>query len=149
MNSTICLYFTTDSSPLKKPILVINAEKERLITNFVVLTEINKDYAPSGKSLLSVNITGESNLPDNEIITRVRTELFNWFGTDINNWSFLKMYRIKNAQPKQNPLKTVIREVKIRDGLFICGDHRETATFQGAMESGKKVVQQILQELGN
>jgi hypothetical protein len=30
------------------------------------------------------------------------------------------------------------RPVRLREGLFVCGDHRDTASIQGAMFSGRR-----------
>jgi predicted NAD/FAD-dependent oxidoreductase len=38
-------------------------------------------------------------------------------------------------------LDQVERSVDLGDGLFVCGDHRETASIHGAMHSGWRAAQ--------
>ena len=34
-------------------------------------------------------------------------------------------------------------------GLYVCGDHRDTSTVQGALYSGRRAAQAILADLGS
>jgi hypothetical protein len=44
----------------------------------------------------------------------------------------------------QSPPSSLRRDVDLRDGIFVCGDHRDTATFDGAMLSGRRAVEALL-----
>ena len=55
--------------------------------------------------------------------------------------------------PVQLPLQggqplRVRRPVRIREGLWWCGDHRDTASIQGAMVSGRRTADAVLRHLG-
>jgi hypothetical protein len=39
------------------------------------------------------------------------------------------------------------RRVDLGDGLFVCGDHRDTASIQGAMFGGERTAAAILTRL--
>jgi predicted NAD/FAD-dependent oxidoreductase len=39
------------------------------------------------------------------------------------------------------------RPVKLADGLYVCGDHRENATINGALASGFRAAQAVAEEL--
>ena len=55
-------------------------------------------------------------------------------------WRLLRVLRIPFALPAQPPaaLSPAERPVRLHDGLFVCGDHRDTASIQGAMVSGRR-----------
>jgi predicted NAD/FAD-dependent oxidoreductase len=38
--------------------------------------------------------------------------------------------------------------VALGEGLFVCGDHRDTASIQGAMFSGERTARAVLDHLG-
>jgi hypothetical protein len=40
------------------------------------------------------------------------------------------------------------RRVALADGRFVCGDHRDTASIQGALFSGRRCAQAVLDHLG-
>jgi hypothetical protein len=51
-----------------------------------------------------------------------------------------------DAQPEQRPgaLEPVERPVRLESGLFVCGDHRDTASLHGAMLSGRRAAEAVL-----
>ena len=36
------------------------------------------------------------------------------------------------------------RAVNLNNGLFVCGDHRDTATLDGALKSGRRAAEAVL-----
>jgi NADPH-dependent glutamate synthase beta subunit-like oxidoreductase len=34
--------------------------------------------------------------------------------------------------------------VPVRDGVWVCGDHRDTASIQGAMQSGRETAEAVI-----
>jgi hypothetical protein len=34
--------------------------------------------------------------------------------------------------------------VRLEDGVFVCGDHRETASIQGALRAGRRAAEAVL-----
>lgn len=76
-------------------------------------------------------------------------QLTDWFGTQVARWKFLRCYRIPHALPGQQSelIDKVPDTVRLRGGLFICGDHRENATINGSMVSGRKAAEAVLSKL--
>jgi len=44
----------------------------------------------------------------------------------------------------QAPPTNFERSVDLGGGLYVCGDHREAATLEGALRSGKRAAEAIL-----
>lgn len=44
----------------------------------------------------------------------------------------------------QVPPTNLERSVDLGNGLYVCGDHREAATLEGALRSGKRAAEAIL-----
>ncbi len=44
----------------------------------------------------------------------------------------------------QAPPTALRREVDLGGGVFVCGDHRDTATFDGALLSGRRAAEALL-----
>ena len=145
--SVACLYFAAPRPPIEEPILVLNGEGQGPINNMCVPSQIASNYAPSNTALVSVTVLGNPPSDDRSLAQSVRAQLTDWFGTQVAQWRFLRCYRIAHALPGQPPdiLEAVSRTVHIRDGIFICGDHRENATINGAMVSGRRAGEAILQ----
>jgi len=93
-----------------------------------------------------VSVIGtQPSLSDSELEAAVRTELAPWFGSDqVATWSHLRTYRIPFAQPNQAPPTNFTRSVALGEGLFVCGDHRDSATFEGALVSGRRAAEAVV-----
>jgi predicted NAD/FAD-dependent oxidoreductase len=76
----------------------------------------------------------------------VRAQMEGWFGSEVRAWRHLRTYHIRHAQPEQRPgaLESVGRPVRLEGGLFVCGDHRDTASLHGAMLSGRRAAEAVL-----
>lgn len=63
---------------------------------------------------------------DRSLAQSVVAQLTDWFGTQVARWKFLRCYRIPHALPSQQPdmIDKIPDTVRLRGGLFICGDHR-------------------------
>jgi hypothetical protein len=46
------------------------------------------------------------------------------------------------------PPLDVRRPVDLGDGLFVAGDHRDTASIQGALVSGRRAADAVLRHIG-
>lgn len=145
--SVVCLYFAAPRPPIEEPILVLNGEGHGLINNMCIPSQIASTYAPPDTALVSVTVLGNPATDDRSLEQSVRAQLTDWFGSQVAKWRFLRCYRISHALPGQPPemLETVPGSVHIRNGLFICGDHRENATINGAMVSGRRAAEAVLQ----
>jgi predicted NAD/FAD-dependent oxidoreductase len=80
---------------------------------------------------------------------RVRAQLTEWFGPEVSEWQLLRVYRIPHAQPDQTPpaLEPLERPVALPGGLFVCGDHRDTASLHGALLSGRRTAEAVARSL--
>jgi hypothetical protein len=67
-------------------------------------------------------------------------------GADGATWESLTRYEIREALPTQPPPLRVRRPVDLGDGLWWCGDHRDTASIQGALVSGRRTAERLLRE---
>jgi protoporphyrinogen oxidase len=143
--STVCLYFSTPLSPLQRPIVALNTLKNRFINNISVISDVAPEYAPLGKSLISVSIVGKTEILDGDLIKMVKKELSQWF-LDVSMWEFLRLYRIEYALPNQENAENLLqpRQYKVREGLYTCGDYLLNGSINAAMLSGKAAAEAIL-----
>jgi phytoene dehydrogenase-like protein len=145
-----CLYFAAPEPPWEDPILMLNGEARGPVNNLAVLSQAAPRYAPSGQSLISATVLGIPRAADASLEAEVRDQLRDWFGTQVDRWRWLRTYRIAYALPDQRPpaLSPVRKPARRDDGLFVCGDHRNTASLQGAMVSGRRAAQAVIEQLG-
>eukprot|EP00669_Euglena_mutabilis_P005698 TRINITY_DN17248_c0_g1_i1.p1 TRINITY_DN17248_c0_g1~~TRINITY_DN17248_c0_g1_i1.p1 ORF type:complete len:258 (+),score=82.40 TRINITY_DN17248_c0_g1_i1:101-874(+) len=146
-NGTVCLYFAVDALPAgyTEPILYLDGEGTRLLNNMCFPSAVAPLYAPPGKHLLSVSLVGAfPEASDDELVSRVTSDVAAWFGDPYaRTLRPLRVYRIPFAQPNQEMPTDASRSVRV-GGVYVCGDHRDTATFHGALVSGRRAAEAIL-----
>ena len=65
------------------------------------------------------------------------------------SWQHIASYDLPQALPSMAPpLGTLRKPVRVRDGVYVCGDHRDTASIQGALVSGRRAATAVLKDLG-
>ncbi len=143
------LYFAADHAPSKEPILFLDGDHKGPVNNFAVMSEVSGDYAPPGAALCSATVLDGRGLPDVDLEYAVRTQMTEWFGPAVARWRHLKTYRIPRAVPSQKPpsLTPPERDVRLRPGVYVCGDYRDNASINGALQSGRRAAEAVLADL--
>jgi phytoene dehydrogenase-like protein len=146
--SVTCFYFAADEPPVAEPLLLLNGDGAGPVNNFAVVSRVAPSYAPAGMHLLSATVLGIHQLTDAQLGGFIVAQMKNWFGKVASTWQLLRSYRITHAQPQQYPgaLEPPQRPVRIRPGIYVCGDHRENASIHGAMASGRRAAEAVLED---
>ena len=142
-----CLYFAADRAPLNSKKLVLSGNGGP-INNLCEISSVAPSYAPEGKALVSVSVVGKSE-DTLTIVQPVRDQLRQWFGSVTDKWEMLRSYHIPYALPSQTTERTnpVLKPVDIAGKPIVCGDHRETSSIQGALNSGMRAAEAVMGRL--
>jgi protoporphyrinogen oxidase len=141
------VYFAAKKSPLGEPTLMLNGTGRGRVNNVSVLSEVAPGYAPDGEALVSVSVLGDQAMDEAPLVAEIRGELAAWFGAEVKDWRYLRSYRLKRALPVRWPLARR-GAVAVRPGVWLAGDFVNSASIQGAMETGENVAEAILSETG-
>ncbi len=145
---TTNVYFTASTSPVKEGILILNANKNSIVNNFCVISDISNSYSRTGKSLISVSLIGDySYMSESLLAEQVTDEISRGF-REASNWTFLKSIHVKNALPNQKSVANHIPEdqIKISEGVYLCGDFLLNGSINAAMKSGRLVAEYLLKQ---
>lgn len=142
------MYFQADRPPVKDAMLVLHTKPVRLVNHIAVLSEVSPAYAPAKKSLISVSLSGLMEDTEQEVIQKVKQELLPYFGKQVQHWQHLKNYHIHYALPDQTHVQQQLAEssIRLRKGIYMCGDHLLNGSINGAMRSGAFAAAVILRE---
>ncbi|MBU6451940.1 MAG: NAD(P)/FAD-dependent oxidoreductase [Cyanobacteria bacterium REEB67] len=153
---TTCLYFSAPRPPIDDAILVLNGDGDGPVNNLAVLSNVSPAYAPPGMSLISLTVLGETGpIEEPRLIESVLKQMAHWFGEEqVGEWRHLKTYRLHHALPDQTPpwLEPPTRSVRLasdnaRQSIYVCGDHRDNASINGALASGRRAALAICEDL--
>ena len=144
--STTTVYFATGRPPTDEAALMLNGTGAGPVNTAVVLSNVQPAYAPPGRALISASVLGDPPVSDDELEGEVRRQLRDWFGAGVEGWRALRTVRVAYALPEQAPpyLSPPMKRVRRRPGLYACGDHRRTASINGALASGRAAAQAVL-----
>ena len=144
--ATTCVYFAADEPPVEEPVLVLNGEPGGPVNNLSVPSVVCPTYAPKGSHLISASIV-EPGIPVASAEHAVRDHMRRWFGSQVMNWRHLRTYHIPNALPQQTHLNAANGNSRVSAGLYACGDHRDTASINGALRSGRHAAHAVLADM--
>lgn len=130
-----CVYFDAPEAPTRERLVVLDGEGAGPVLNAAVLSLVAPEYAPPGRHLVVAALPG---VVDGDLESLARDQLRRWWGPRVDAWRHLRTYRIAHAGPEQRPPFAPKRRVDLGDGRFVCGDHRDTGSIQGAMYSGRR-----------
>lgn len=139
-------YHAADTPPRREALPILDAEQPGLVRNTVVLSAAAAGYAPSGQALIATSVL-DTVTPLDDLERLVRGRLSVLYGTDTAGWRLLRAYRIPHALPAMPAPHPLRRTVRHAEGRYVCGDHRDTSSIQGALVSGRRVARAVLEDL--
>ncbi|MEU9985572.1 NAD(P)/FAD-dependent oxidoreductase [Streptomyces sp. NPDC048045] len=125
--------------------LLLDADRGGPVAHTAVLSTVDPSRAPAGRVLISSTVLGT---PPDGVDTAVRIHLARLYGTSTRRWETLAVHHTPQAVPVMRPPHDLRRPVRLLAGLYVCGDHRDTSTVQGALHSAHRATAAILSDLG-
>jgi protoporphyrinogen oxidase len=135
-----CVYFAAKSSPTDKKLIILDGTGKGPVLNIAVMSNIAASYAPEGQHLIAAALPG---YVGDDVEDVARQQLQTMFGPEVASWRHLRSYRIAHGQPDQSPPFTPKKKQHLDNGIFVCGDHRDTASIQGALFSGRRCADSV------
>jgi len=140
------LYFESDKSIIKKPLIGLIPEQGTLINNIFYHTRL-KTNTLQKKALLSVTVIENQNLSNKALIEAVKKELKNY--CNIHDLGFIKHYNIPLALPNLQDVKydMLPSETRLTSKLFLAGDTQLNGSLNAAMISGERAALGVIEVL--
>jgi len=134
--------------PSTRPLLHLDGDRRGPVVNTAVMSLVAPEYAPAGRHLVQATEVGVSRESPHDAEQRVRSHLRLIYGADPRAWELVVRHVIARALPEQPPPLRPRRPVDLSGGLFVAGDHRDTASIQGALVSGRRAADAVMAHLG-
>lgn len=141
-------WWAADDIASSRPMLWVDGRRDDHgpVLNTAVISAAAPSYAPAGRHLIAASalLGPDGSAPAESALRSHAAEIM---GIDGNRWEPLTRHVIHHALPAQPPPLQVRRSVAVDDGLWWCGDHRDTASIQGALVSGRRTAERVLQRV--
>lgn len=141
VRSLTTFYHRAEHSPASRPLLHLDGDRQGPVVNTAVMSDVAPSYCTDG-ALVASTILGSSD--DDQTRSVVTRQLGCIYGVDASRWELVATYAIPQALPAMLPPLQLRRPVALGDGLFVAGDHRDTASIQGAIVSGRRAAAAVL-----
>jgi phytoene dehydrogenase-like protein len=144
MNGLVTYWFDAADppgrSPMEQAFLVLDPTRDGPVVNTAVMSRVAPEYAPAGRHLVQATTlaphAGSGGAAGAE--ASVRTQLERMYRTSTGAWQLVVRHDVPAALPRQAPGVPLRRPVDLGEGRFVAGDHRDTASIQGALVSGRR-----------
>ena len=148
MKGSMTWWFAAAEPPNDLPFVMLDARPGAgPVINTAVMSNIAPSYAPAGQHLVQATAL----LPDPGALppadADVLAQLAGIYGCDTAGWRTVTVHVIPHSLPVQRAPLHVRKSVDLGDGLFVCGDHRDTASIQGALVSGRRAARAVVRRL--
>ena len=149
MRGVVTDWWASDQPLPGPPMLRVDARRDPPgpVLNTAVISAVAPTYAPPGQHLIAASalVERDGTVPDE---SAMREHAANILESDPRAWRLLIRNVIRDALPVQLAPLNLRRPVRTSAGIWVCGDHRDTASIQGALVSGRRTAEAILQTTG-
>jgi predicted NAD/FAD-dependent oxidoreductase len=118
-------------------VLLVDPDRRGPVVNTVVVSTAAPSYSPDGRALVASTALG---LDVDE--ADVRRHLALLHRCDVSRWDTVAVHRLDATVPAV-PVGSPVRRPETHDGVFVAGDHRDTASIQGALVSGRRIADAV------
>jgi phytoene dehydrogenase-like protein len=139
-----CVYFSADTPPNNKKYVILDGSGKGPVLNVAIISNVAPSYAPPGKHLIAAALPG---VISGNLEQLARQQLREWWGPQVDTWKHLRTYAISHGGPVQSAPFSPKQQVSLGDGRFVCGDHRDTGSIQGALYSGRRCGEAVVRSL--
>lgn len=140
---TTLLAFSLPRGSFRPRSIVLNGDPDDgPIDHYCVPSAIAEGYAPTDRDVLYATLLDRPERPEADADAQHAAaveQLVRWHGPQAREWRHLATRRIDRALPDLagDDQDAIEQSATLNDGRFVCGDHRNAPSIQGAMRSGR------------
>lgn len=146
MRPLTTFWHVSPEAPTRSGALHIDGDRRGPVVNSIVISNRAKCYSPDDRSLIATTVLGAAG--DQATERAALAQLEHIYGESTRWWELMRRHVIPQALTAMPvPLEARL-PVALVPGLVVAGDHRDTASIQGALVSGRRAANAVLADLG-
>ncbi len=147
MRALTTWWYAAAEPPSDRALLHVDSERRGPLASTVVMTNAAPSYSPDGRALVAATAVGAHPDVRPQAQADARRHAGILYGVDPRGWELLRTDVIEHALPAHPAGQPLAQPVALGEGLYVCGDHRDTPSIQGALVSGRRVADAVLSGL--
>lgn len=138
-------YHASERAPSSSRAVAVDGRNRGPVLNSVVLTNVSSHYSPDHRALISTTTLSASATADEERLVRSQLRLI--WGVDTSDWELIQGVCVPMALPRQLPGQAIRQSQQMSEHVWLAGDFLDTPSQQGALVSGKRAANAVLETL--
>ncbi len=139
MHSVTTVWHAVPAPPTRLPVIALDTEGGP-VANSVVMSNAAPGYSPDGRALIASSVLAPEPIPDRLL----RSTLARIWGVGTAGWQEVAVTRVPEALPALPGGSPLRKPVRLTEGLYVAGDHRDTPSSEGALVSGRRAADAYL-----
>ncbi len=135
--------------PTASTMIAVDGRRQGPVVNTAVMTNAAPELAPPGRHLVQATCLLPASAGAGATEAEVRRQVGKIYGVDTTRWQLVHRHDIPHALPAQPPPLRTTSPARVSPSVYVCGDHRDTASIQGALVSGHRVAGVVLADLAS
>ncbi len=146
MRPLTTFWHVSPEPPTRSGALHVDGDHRGPVVNSIVISNRATSYSPDDRSLIATTVLGEAG--DQATERAVLAQLQHVYGQSTRWWELMRRHVVPHALTAMPvPLESRL-PVTLAPQLVVAGDHRDTASIQGALVSGRRAADAVLADLG-
>ncbi len=142
-------WFAAGERPTASTMIAVDGRRRGPVVNTAVMTNAAPELGPPGRHLVQATCLLPRSGGAAATEAEVRRQVGEVYGVDATRWQLLHRHDIPHALPAQPPPLRTTSPARVSPSVYACGDHRDTASIQGALVSGHRVAGAVLADLAS
>lgn len=142
-------WFAAGERPTASTMIAVDGRRRGPVVNTAVMTNAAPELAPPGQHLVQATCLLPASADAAATEAEVRRQVGEVYGVNATGWQLVHRHDIRHALPAQPPPLCTTSPARVSPSVYVCGDHRDTASIQGALVSGHRVAGAVLADLAS
>ncbi|WP_153502564.1 NAD(P)/FAD-dependent oxidoreductase [Cumulibacter manganitolerans] len=138
-------WFGAAVAPSSSRLIAVDGTRSGPLVNTAVVSNVAPGYAPRGRHLVQASALLRPRTEVSE--AQARAHAARIWGTATDDWELITRHDIPDALPEQPAPLRVTSATRWGPRRYVAGDHRDTASIQGALVSGQRAAASIVEDL--
>jgi hypothetical protein len=152
MRAVTTLWHTTADADLppdpdRSPSVFVDADPGSPVARTAVVSRVAPGLAPAGRALIATSVFGADGKRHDVLDRAVRTRLSAIYEAQAARWDTLDIKHAEHAVVSMQSPHNFARPVRLINGLYVCGDHRDLPNIEGAIQSARRAADAVLTDL--